>query len=75
MLRAIKLVLTVLVLGWTIVRTALSYIDPNTGGMLFQLLAFFLTFLSALILFFSRQLRTGWARLLRFMRGLLKKSA
>ncbi len=75
MLRAIKFAITIVALAYTLVRTAFSYIDPNTGGMLFQLLAFFLAFFSALILFFSRQLRMGWARVMRFMRGLFKKEA
>ncbi len=74
MLRAIKLVFTLLALVYTVLRTAFSYIDPNTGGMLFQLLAFFLAAFSALILFFSRQLRVGLARVMRFVRGVFNKS-
>jgi hypothetical protein len=41
------------------------YIDPNTGGMLFQLLAVFLALFSGILFFFSRQIRAGFARLRR----------
>ncbi len=41
------------------------YIDPNTGGMLFQALAGLFAVISAGLLFFSRQIREGIARLRR----------
>ena len=41
------------------------YIDPNTGGILFQALAGLLAVISAGLLFFSRQIRQGIARLRR----------
>jgi len=41
------------------------YIDPNTGGMLFQLLAVFLALFSGILFFFSRQIRAFFARLKR----------
>jgi len=44
------------------------YIDPNTGGMLFQLLAVLFAAFSGILLFFSRQIKTGIARLMRFFR-------
>ncbi|GAB4527237.1 MAG: hypothetical protein Fur0018_12780 [Anaerolineales bacterium] len=45
-----------------------AYIDPNTGGMLFQLLAVLFAAFSGILLFFSRQIKTGLARLMRFFR-------
>jgi hypothetical protein len=50
-------------------QPALAYIDPNTGGMLFQMLAVLFASLSAILLFFSRQIRTFVARVLRTLRG------
>ena len=44
------------------------YIDPNTGGMLLQLLAVFLALFSGILFFFSRQIRSGFARLRRTIR-------
>lgn len=44
------------------------YIDPNTGGMLFQVLAVFLAFFSGILFFFSRQIKTTFARLKRKLR-------
>jgi hypothetical protein len=41
------------------------YIDPNTGGMLFQALAGLLAVVSGVLFFFSRQIRQGIARLRR----------
>jgi hypothetical protein len=46
-----------------------AYIDPNTGGMLFQLLAVILAAFSGILFFFSRQIKSGFARLRRKMRG------
>jgi hypothetical protein len=41
------------------------YIDPNSGGMLFQVLAIMFGTISAIILFFSSQIKMMWARLRR----------
>jgi hypothetical protein len=46
-----------------------AYIDPNTGGMLFQMLAVILALFSGIIFFFSRQIKSGFARLRRRIRG------
>lgn len=45
-----------------------AYIDPNTGGMLFQVLAVILAALSGILFFFSRQIKSAWARLRRALR-------
>jgi hypothetical protein len=49
------------------------YIDPNTGGMLFQVLAILLAFFSGLVLLLSSRIRTLFARTRRFLRSLSKK--
>jgi hypothetical protein len=41
------------------------YIDPNTGGILFQAPAGLLAAISGVLFFFSRQIRSGIARLRR----------
>ena len=41
------------------------YVDPNTGGILFQALAGLLAIISAVLFTFSRQIRSGIARLRR----------
>ena len=41
------------------------YIDPNTGGILFQALAGFLAVFSGVLLAFSRQIRQWLARMKR----------
>jgi hypothetical protein len=41
------------------------YIDPNTGGILFQALAGVVGVVSGVLFFFSRQIRSGIARLRR----------
>jgi len=45
------------------------YIDPNTGGMLFQALAAFLAIFSGIALLFSGKIRGYIARMRRKMRG------
>jgi len=45
------------------------YIDPNTGGMLFQVLAVAFAAVSGMFLVFSRQIRTGMGRLRRMFGG------
>lgn len=44
------------------------YIDPNTGGMLFQMLAALFVAGSGVLLFFSRNIREGIAKLRRRFR-------
>ncbi len=73
MTRALKLLIRWMVLLWAAGRWAFGYIDPNTGGMLFQLLAVLFALLSGMILFFSRQIRMWFARLMRFVRGIASR--
>jgi hypothetical protein len=51
------------------------YIDPNTGGMLFQILAVMFGTFSAIILFFSGRIRMFFARLRRGRRGEAEEAA
>jgi hypothetical protein len=44
------------------------YIDPNTGGLLFQALAAVLVAGSGILLFFSRNIREAIAKMRRRMR-------
>ena len=46
-----------------------AYIDPNTGGMLFQMLAVFFALFSGMLFFFSRQIKEITARIRRKVRG------
>jgi len=48
------------------------YIDPNTGGMLFQLLATLFGVISGAVLLFSSKVTMFVSRTLRFFRGLKK---
>jgi len=45
----------------------IAYIDPSSGGMLFQLLAVLFALFSGFILFFSRQIKTILSRIKRFL--------
>lgn len=51
----------------------MAYIDPNTGGMLFQILAGIFAFLSGMLLIFSRQIRMAVSRLRRFIQERLDR--
>jgi hypothetical protein len=47
------------------IKEYLMYIDPNTGGILFQALAGIFAALSGVMFFFSRNIREFFARLRR----------
>jgi hypothetical protein len=49
------------------------YIDPNSGGMLFQILVILFGVFSGVILFFSGKIRMAAARFIRFLRKESKK--
>ncbi len=44
------------------------YIDPSTGGMLFQILAVLFGAISGIILLFSSKIKMGYRRFLRYIR-------
>ena len=46
------------------------YIDPNTGGMLFQVLAVMFGLFSGIILLFAGRIKMLFARVMRFFRGM-----
>lgn len=58
----------VLLISFAAAQPALAYIDPNTGGILFQALAATFAVFSGVILIFSRQIRSGFARARRRLR-------
>jgi len=66
---AIAIPFTLLV-AFVVIRPArAAYIDPNTGGMLFQILAVLFGIFSGLLLFFSGQIKKAFYRFRRFLRG------
>ena len=69
----VKSVVLALIISLVAVRPALAYIDPNTGGLLFQALATALALFSGVALIFSRQIRMAFARVRRYLRGLLNR--
>ena len=52
----------------TVLASPMAYIDPNTGGMLFQMLAVILALFSGVIFFFSRQIKSLFAKIRRKIR-------
>jgi hypothetical protein len=70
----VQAVLLALIISLVGARPALAYIDPNTGGVLFQVLAILFASFSAILLVFSRQIRMAFARARRFLRSLLNRS-
>jgi len=47
----------------------IGYIDPSTGGMLYQILAVLFALFSGIIFFFSRQIKSAVAWFKRMIRG------
>ena len=60
-----KSALLALIIHLVGVQPALAYIDPNTGGMLFQALAASFAVLTGAALLFSRQIRMLLGRIRR----------
>ena len=75
MTKIMKSAMLALIISLASARTALAgYIDPNTGGLLFQMLAVGFAIFSGILLFFSRQIRMALARARRSLRSLLNRS-
>lgn len=53
---------------------ALAYVDPSTGGLLFQFLGMVFAAISGGLFFFSRQMKASVARLRRFVSERLSRS-
>lgn len=71
----VRSTLLALIVSLVSARAALAgYIDPNTGGLLFQMLAVGFAFFSGIMLLFSRQIRMAFARARRFLRSFLNRS-
>jgi hypothetical protein len=51
-----------------------AYVDPNTGGMLFQVLGFGLAAVSGMILFFASHIRRAIGRTRRFVKSLISRN-
>lgn len=69
----IKSIVLALIVSVICAQPALAYIDPNTGGVLFQVLAILFASSSAILLVFSRQIRMAFPRAKRFLRSLLNR--
>jgi hypothetical protein len=65
-----KSVLICFIFAMLVVQPVMAgYIDPNTGGMLFQILAVMFGVFSGLMLIFSSQVKKVFYRAMRFLRG------
>ena len=69
----LKSVVLAVVVSMVGAQPALAYLDPNTGGLVFQLLAVIFAFFTAILLFFSAQIRMAFARVKRFLRDVRRK--
>jgi hypothetical protein len=53
---------------------SLAYVDPSTGGVFFQFLTLVFAAISGALFFFSRQVKSAFARLRRFLNERLSRS-
>ncbi len=60
-----------MILAYTmaLVRIPAAYIDPNTGGLIFQVLVVLFGVASGLLLFFSGRIKKAFFRLRRMLGG------
>jgi hypothetical protein len=67
--KLVKSLIFTLVLCLVVVKNAFAaYIDPNTGGMLFQILAVLFGVISGIFLLFSGQVKRLFFRAVRYFR-------
>jgi len=65
-----KAIIIVFLISLAAYRTAMAaYIDPNTGGLLFQVLAVLIGVISGALLLFSSQVKKLFYRAKRSLRG------
>ena len=69
----IKSLALAVIVSTVVTQPALAYVDPNTGGLLFQLLAVLFVFFSGIVLFFSSKIRMAFNRAKRFVHNLLDR--
>jgi hypothetical protein len=60
--------LSLFLLGSLARRLAFGYVDPNIGGMVFQILAVAFGLITGLLLFFSARIKLMVARIRRYWR-------
>jgi hypothetical protein len=63
----------ILLVGLTAAMPAHAYIDPNSGGLIFQLLTPILALLATAVAFARRQIAYGWASLRRAVKGVFDR--
>ena len=68
-----SIVLTLVIGAVNAPPASAAYVDPSTGGMLFQLLAVLFASLTAILLFFSAQIRMAFARVKRLARRVFNR--
>lgn len=66
----LRIIFATLIICLTAIRPVWAgpYIDPNTGGMLFQMLAVAFGIVSGLVLLFYSQIKMLFARFTRYIR-------
>jgi hypothetical protein len=52
----------------------MAYVDPSTGGVLYQFLTVIFAAISGALFFFSRQMKSAYARIRRFLNERLSRS-
>jgi hypothetical protein len=67
--KTLRFLLAAVTAGFVGRRLIFAYIDPNTGGMLFQFLAVLFAFFTGMMLFLSRYIRIAIAKTRRLLRG------
>jgi len=63
----------VLILAISSWSPVFAYVDPNTGGMLFQILGFGFAAVSGVVFFFASHIRRAVGRTRRFVKGLFSR--
>jgi hypothetical protein len=73
-IKRVMLVLLVIYFAISNASEAFAYVDPNTGGYVFQLVFPIISIIGFAYLFFKRQIKLLFAGISSFSKGIIKKT-
>jgi hypothetical protein len=73
-MRPFKKIIVAVLVGLVVSTPAYAYLDPNAGGLFFQIVTPILALAAAAIAFAGQKIRHGWSSLYHALKGLLNRA-